>query len=89
MLRSKHGLADEWASDLHGPIVLTNAIHPVNPIDGMLPVVRVGFEKHRYEAVISPSVDMDDPKVIANIKHIQQKPRKFMTWEHAPSQSRT
>ena len=83
-LRAKHEIDDEWRKDLWGYIVLINPLPTIHPSDTTLPAVRVDFEKNRYEAVISPSVDMDDPKVIADIKHIQQKAREFYGMDKCP-----
>jgi len=83
-LRAKHEIDHEWRNDLWGHIVLINPLPNPHPRDATLPIVHMDLKKNTYNAVIGPSVDMDDPKVIADIKHIQQKALEFYGMDKCP-----
>ena len=83
-LRAKHKIDDEWARDLRDHIILTLSVTAPHPRDVTLPEVHIDFKKNTYNAVIGPSVDMDDRKVIDGIKHIQQKAREFYGMDKCP-----
>ncbi len=83
-LRAKHKIDDEWRNDLWGHIVLINPLPKSHPRDATLPIVQWDGKKNTYSAVIGPSVNMDDPKVIDDIKHIQQKAREFYGMDKCP-----
>ena len=83
-LRAKHEIDDEWRNDLWGHIVLINSLPDIQLRDATLPVVSWNRKKNTYSAVIGPSVDVDDAKVIADIKHVQQKAREFYGMDKCP-----
>ena len=76
-LRAKHKIDEACTRDLSDHIIFTVPTPAPHPKDAILPVVSLDLKKNTYSAVIGPSVDMDDKKVIDNIKHIQKKQREI------------
>ena len=90
-LREKYDIPDEWDGLFFVEVVLApiyRALTQPHEKYKLSPFTMTGLKRDGsadyYRIIIGPSVDMDDPDVIASIKHSQQQARKFYRMDKAP-----
>ena len=91
ILRDKYNIPDEWGGLFFVEVVLApiyRALTQPHEKYDLSPYTMTGWKedgsRDYYRTIIGPSVDMDDPEVIASIKHSQQQARKFYRMDKAP-----
>ena len=90
-LREKYNIPEKWGGLFFIEVVLAPIyralIQPHEKYE-QSPYTMTGLKedgsRDYFRIIIGPSVDMDDPNVIASIKHSQQQARKFYRMDKAP-----
>ena len=93
-LRRKYDIPDEWDGLFFVEVVLApiyRALTPAHEKYNISPYVKTGSRQEDgsgeeyFRIIIGPSVDVDDPEIINNIKDCQRQARKFYRMGISPN----